>query len=154
MSGELRDFDPDKVTVTWVLPTGAVQLHVGLIDGAGAISDAKDKPRASRRSDRQGNQVRNSTRVRSGALTLTYQAEAQTCAVLTGIIQGEDATGLLAAGPIIVRNLNGVELVTYAGAAIDDEPDVSYGDSAADRPYVFGYAKRKLIASGLAAVGG
>ena len=154
MAGELRDFDPDKVTVTWVLPTGAVALHVGLIDGPGAITDTKDKPRASRTSDRQGNQVRNSTRVRSGSLSLTYQAEAQTTAVLTGIIQGEDATSIVAAGMIVVKNLNGDELVTYAGAAIDDEPDVSFGDTNADRVYVFGYAKRKLIATGLPAVGG
>lgn len=153
MSGELRDFDPDKVSVTWVLPTGAVPLQVGLIDGPNAIQDSKDKPRASRRTDRQGNQVRNRTRVRSGSLSLTYQAEAQTAAVLTGIIQGEDATGISAIGTIIVRNLNGAELVRYAGAAIDDEPNVSFGDTAADRVYVFGYAKRTLIATGLEAVG-
>jgi hypothetical protein len=154
MAGELRDYDPDKVTVSWILPTGAVQLHVGLIDGPGAISDAQDKPRAARRTDRQGNQVRNKSKSRAGQLTLTYQAEAQVCAVLTGIIQGEDSTGISAIGPIIVRNLNGDELVTYAGCAIDVEPNVSFGDSNADRAYGFGYSKRKLIATGLPAVGG
>jgi hypothetical protein len=160
MAGELRDFDPDKVTIHWVLPAsagfdgGTIPLHVGLIDGPGAISDAQDKPRATRRTDRQGNQVRNKSKSRAGQLTLTYQAESQTCAVLTGLIQAEDSDLFSNIGAIVVRNLNGDELVTYAGCAIDGEPNVSFGDTNADRAYVFGYAKRKLIATGLPAVGG
>ncbi len=153
MAGELRDFDPDKVTVTWVLPTGAISLHVGLIDGPNAIQDAMTKPRATRRDDRQGNQVRNKTKVRSGTLSLTYMAEAQTAEVLTGIIQGEDATGVSAIGPIIVRNLNGDELANYAGCAIDTEASIGFGDTASDRVYVWGFARRTLIATGLEAVG-
>ncbi|MEC9048874.1 MAG: hypothetical protein VYA51_12760 [Planctomycetota bacterium] len=153
MSGELRDFDPDKVTVTWALPTGAIILHRGLIDGPGAIQDAKNKPRASRRTDRQGNQVRNKTRDRSGSLTLTYMADAQILAVLTGVIEGEDATGISAIGDIIVKNLNGAEIIRYAGAGIDDDPNIGYGDTAADRPYTWGYARRQAIATGLEPVG-
>lgn len=153
MSGELRDFDPDKVLITWALPTGGIVLHNGLIDGPGAIADAMDKPRASRRTDRQGNQVRNVSRSRSGSLTLTYQAEAPILAVLTGIIQGEDSTGLVAAGPIVISNLSGDEIVTYTGCAIDVEPPVSFGDTNADRAYTWGFARRILIATGLPAIG-
>ena len=154
MSGELRDFDPDRVLVTWALPTGAISLHNGLVDGPNAIQDAMDKQRATRRTDRQGNQVRNKSRSRSGTLALTYQGDASIQAVLTGIIQGEDATGVSAIGAITVRNLNGDELAVYAGAAIDVEPVMSFGDTIGDRTYTWGFSKRKLIATGLPAVGG
>jgi len=151
MSGELRDFDPDKVTITWALPTGAIQLHVGLIDGPAAIQDSMTRPRAARQDDRQGNQVRNRTRIRSGTLTLTYMAAAPINGVLTGIIQSEDA-GVNQVGLLTIRNLNGLELATYAGAGIDQEPNIAFGDVAGDRVYVFGYAKRKLIATGTPAL--
>jgi len=153
MSGELRDFDPDKVTITWVLPTGAITLHIGLIDSDNAVQDSQDKPRATRTNGLRGQQVRNKSSVRGGNLTLTYMAASQTNAVLSGITLGEDATGLSPIGPIYVRNLNGDEIATYAGCAIDSEPNVGFGATASDRVYVFGYAKRTLIATGQAAIG-
>ena len=153
MAGQTRDFDPELVTVTWALPAGAIDLTPGLIDAQNAIRSAKAVPRASRKTDRQGNQVRRRTRNRSGSLFLTYQAEAQIQATLTAIMDLEDG-GVPQVGPIVVRNLNGDELFTYAGAAIDNDPDEAFGSEASDRVYEFGYAARIPIAAGTPAVGG
>lgn len=153
MSGQLRDFDPELVTVTWALPGGAVDLTPGLIDAQNAIRSAKAVPRASRKTDRQGNQVRRRTRNKSGSLFLTYQAESQLQATLTAIIALEDG-GVPQVGPITVRNLNGDELYVYLGAAIDNDPDEAFGSEATDRVYEFGYAKREAANAGTEAVGG
>lgn len=153
MSGEVRDFDPELVTVTWALPLGAIDLTPGLIDAQNAIRSTKAVPRATRKTDRQGNQVRRRTRNRSGSLFLTYQAEAQLQATLTAIIALEDA-GTAQVGPITVRNLNGDELFVYLGCGIDNDPDEAFGSEAADRVYEFGYAKREPIHTGTEAVGG
>lgn len=147
MAGELRNFDPELVTVTWALPTGAIDLTQGLIDGPGAIAETKDNPAWTRRGDRNGNYVRNQRRQQGGSLALTYVAEAEIQAVLTAAYLADQATGA-SVGDIVVRNLNGDEIMTYNGAFIEDDPTVSYGDTAADRVYTFGFAQRNPLLTG------
>ena len=147
MAGELRNFDPDQVTVTWVLPTGAIDLTEGLIDGAGAIAETKNAAAWSLRSDRQSNAVRNKMRNKTGTLALTYVAEAEIQSVLSGLAITDNETGAVV-GPVVVRDLNGDTIMTYAGAFILDDPTVSFGDTAADRVYTFGYAQRVPFVGG------
>lgn len=147
MSGELRNYDPERVTVTWALPTGAIDLTEGLIDGPGAIAETKDAPAWTRRGDRNTNMVRNKMRNKGGTLALTYVAEAEIQAALTVIflVDQELETQV---GAIVVRDLNGTTLLTYDGAFIEDDPTVAFGDTAADRVYTFGYARRVPVLGG------
>lgn len=151
MSGELRDFHADKVTINWGLGSGAVRLHTGLIAGTGAMTDALTRDRSTMKVDRQGNGALSRTKIRAGTLNLTYMADSPTNGILTGIIQNEDTLGIVAAGPIVIKN-NGVEVITYLGASIQSEPGLGFGDDAADRVYVWSFVKRVLLATGLPAV--
>lgn len=141
----LRNFDPDLVTAEWILVPGAggatIDLTQGLIAGPNSIQETKDSPRSTRTVDRQGNAVRNISRNKAGMITFTYQAQSQTQDVLSPLVTTDDETGLIT-GTIVIKDLNGDTLLTYLGAYIEDEPNVGYGDTASDRPFVFGYAKR------------
>lgn len=141
MAGELRNFDPDKVTVTWAYPGGALDLTDGLIDGPGAIAESKDAAPWSRRSDRNGNMVRNKSRKKGGTLTLTYVNEAPIHDVLSGIAIVDDKLQTQV-GEITVKDLNGTTIMVYAGSFIENDPTESWGDTAGDRVWVFGYANR------------
>lgn len=142
MAGELRNFDPDKVTVSWaVTGGGVVDLTLGLVDEATAIQEAKDAPAWSHRTDRQGNAVRNKMRKKSGTLTLTYVAESEIQKELTRIYLIDD-TLEDQIGVITIKDLNGSTLMVYNGAYIENDPDLGYGSEAANRTYVFGYAER------------
>jgi hypothetical protein len=149
MAGELRNYDSNRVTVSWTIPTGTIDLTPGLIDGGGAIVQAKDGPRWSRRGDRQGNMVRNLGRKRGGSVTLTYVAEAQIQDQLSGLVE-TDAQLQNVVGVIKVKDLNGTTVMVYNGAFIEDDPPLNYGDAAADRPWVFGYAEAVGIVGGAA----
>lgn len=142
MPGELRTFDPDQVQVTWARSTGAaIDLTEGLIDGPGAIAEAKDGPAWTRRGDRKGNMVRNKRPAKGGTLTLTYVAESEIQELLTAAYLADQETEA-EVGDIVVKDLNGSTIMIYHGAFIEDDPTLSYGDTAADRPYVFGFAER------------
>lgn len=152
MSGELRQYDPDQITASWSLRTGeAFDLTEGLIDGPNAIVDAKDAPKWTRRSDRQGNTVRNRSRKKGGALTFTYDAESEIQDILTPIVLADGETGVFV-GDIVIRDLNGSTMLTYIGAFIENDPDPAFGDTAADRVYVFGYGERIAMPGGTAAL--
>jgi len=151
MSGELRNFDPNRVTVSWTIPVGTINLTPGLIDGPGAIAETKDSPRWIRRGDRQSNYVRNKGSKRGGFLVLTYVAEAQIQNILTAYVVADDQSQTIV-GLLKIKDLNGATIVEYLGAFIEDDPAVNYGDSAADRPWVFGCAERVAIIGGQAAL--
>ena len=141
MAGELTQFDPDRVTVVWSLANKSIDLTPGLMDGAGAIQETKDAPPWTRRGDRQGNMVRIKSSKKGGQLQLTYAAEAKKQGELTTTYVA-DQIGDNQVGIITVRDLNGTTLMTYVGAFIENDPDVGFGDVAADRVYVFGFAER------------
>ena len=154
MSGELRNFDPDSWTVTWELAggLGSIDLTRGLIDGPGAMVEAKDNPRWTRRADRNSNLVRNKRKPKSGSLTLTYVAEAEIQDEFS-VIMGIDETTGSQVGDIVVKDNNGTTVITYRSAYIEDDPNVSMGDAAADRPYVFGFAERVAFLGGARVAG-
>lgn len=141
MSGELRNFDPAKITCTWALVAGTLDLTKGLIDGPGAIANSKDAPPWTRRGDRNSNMVRNRSGKKGGYLSLTYVAEAEIHDVLTGYFISDEQTQTIV-GAIKIKDLNGTSGYTYLGAFIENDPDENYGDTAADRVWVFGYAER------------
>lgn len=152
MSGELRTYDPDQVSASWSLRVGdAIDLTEGLIDGPGAIVDAKDAPAWTRRSDRNSNMVRNRSRKKGGTVTFTYAAESEIQDTLTPLVIADGVTGAMV-GDIVVKDLNGSTIMTYIGAFIENDPDPSFGDTAADRVYVFGYAERIPLLGGAAAL--
>lgn len=141
MAGELRTYDPAKVTAVWALPTGAFNLTPGLIDGAGAIAETKDSPRSSRRGDRNGNMVRNISKKKGGTLAFTYVEEAEIHNALSAYAQTDAQTNNIV-GTITIKNLAGDTVAVYNGAHIEDDPLINYGDTAGDRVWVFGYAER------------
>jgi len=153
MAGELKNFDPDKVTATWAGTTiGALDLTRGLIDGPGAIVEAKAAGRWSEpRTDRQGNGARMRKRNRSGTLTFTYVAEAPIQDELTAIALADGETGT-GTGVIVIQDLNSRTVITYTGCYIMDDPVAQFGDSAADRAYTFGYVERAAVFGGADAV--
>lgn len=148
MSGELRNFDPERITAVWAIRGGkAVDLTQGLIDAPGAMTETKDSAKWTRKSDRQGNTVRNRSGKRGAALTCTYAAEAPIHGELAAILELDDALGTMV-GDIVVRDLEGTTLVTYVSAFIEDDPAMAYGDTAGDRVYVFGCAERIALFGG------
>jgi hypothetical protein len=152
MAGELRPYDPNQVTVSWTINgIGTIDLTQGLIDGPGAIVDTKDAPRWTRRSDRQSNAVRNKGSKRGGFLVLTYGAEAQIQDALSGYAITDDQVEAVV-GLIKIKDLNGTTVAEYLGAFIEDDPSLNYGDTASDRPWVFGYAERVAVLGGAGAL--
>jgi len=154
MSGELRQYDPDQITISWSFrggETGSIDLAEGLIDGPNAIVDAKDAPKWTRRSDRNSNVVRNRSRKKGGTLTLTYVAESEIQDLLTPLVIADGETGSIV-GDIVIKDLNGSTIMTYIGAFIENDPDPAFGDTAADRVYVFGYADRVALLGGASAL--
>ncbi len=147
MSGELRTFDPEKVTVTWSPPTGAIDMTEGLIDGDGAITEAKDAPEWTRRGDRNGNMLRIKSCKKGGTLSLTYVAEAPIQNELSALINTDQQTGTVI-GVLKVKDLNGSTVAVYTGAFIESGPPLSFGTSAADRLFVMGYAERVVVYGG------
>lgn len=147
MAGELSTFNPDSVKIVWALPSGGLILHEGLIDAPGAMSETKDGMRSTRRRDRQNNGVRNIRNGTGGTMTLIYVAEAQIQGVLTTIIEIDNRL-FSQVGAIVVTDLNTNSVITYFGAHIEDDPAISFGDTAADRPYVWGYQDRTALLAG------
>jgi hypothetical protein len=151
MAGELRNYDPERVILTWALAAGPIDLTLGLIDGPGAIVESKDAPAWSRSGDRQGNVIRNKMRNKSGFLTCTYKGESSLLATLSGIYIADQASQT-SVGPMVLRDLNGSTLMTYLGAFIEDDPALGFGDTMSDRPYLFGFAQRVPFIAGSAAL--
>lgn len=147
MSGELRNFFPDKVTVTWTLASGTLDLTPGLVDGPGAIAEVKDSKPWSRRGDRNSNMVRNRSQKKGGNLNLTYVNEAKLHETLSAYAITDGQTGAIV-GTIKIRDLNGSTVITYLGAFIEDDPTNTYGDTAGDRVWSFGYAERIVFHGG------
>lgn len=153
MAGQLRPFHPDRVSAVWSIRGGAaLDLTIGLIDGPGAITEAKDAPARSRRSDRQSNTVINRSSKKGGTVTFTYVAEAELQDVLSALFLAEETSGTINVGDLVVRDLNGSTIMTYVGCFIEDDPTVQYGDTAADRAYVFGYSERVPFVGGAEAL--
>lgn len=154
MAGELRNFDPSSWTVTWELAggLGSLDLTQGMIDGPGALTEAKDNPRWTRRGDRQSNYIRNRRPARGGTLTATYVAEAEIQDQLSALADTDEATGTIV-GDIVVKDNYGSTVLTYRSAFIEDDPNLVMGDTAGDRPYVFGYAERVGLMGGARVAG-
>lgn len=142
MAGELRQYHPQKTTATWAIRGGAVvDLTQGLIDATNAIQETKDAARWSRKSDRQGNTVRNALSNNGGTIAFTYLAEAAIHDTLSKILL-LDGNLQNQVGDIVIRDLLGTTIMVYVGAFIQDDPVLGYGDTASDRTYLFGYSKR------------
>lgn len=153
MAGELRNYDPELVTLTWTLvePLGTIDLTQGLIAADGAIVESKDFPEWTTRGDRNGNYVRNKERRRGGFVTLTYVAEAEIQLQLSALAATDYATDTIIGGAAL-RDLNGATFVRYDGFFISATPAASYGATAANRPWVFSFAQRIPLLAGAAAL--
>lgn len=148
MSGELRNFNPERITAVWAIRGGkTVDVTLGLVDAPGAMSETKDGPRWTRRSDRQGNTVRNKSGKRGAGLVCTYVAESPIHGTYAAIMELDDATGTMV-GDLVIRDLEGTTIVTYVSAFLEDDPSLAYGDVAGDRAYLFGCAERVALFGG------
>lgn len=152
MAGELRTYDPEKITCTFSISgAGAIDLTRGLVDASGAITVSRDSAKWSRRSDRQGNVARIKSSKKGGTITLTYAAESEICDVLSGLSNADDQTEAIT-GQIVIKDLNGTTICSYLGAFIENVPSPVYGDMAADRAYVFGFAEAVEFLGGAGAL--
>lgn len=152
MSGELRNYDPDKVTATWsIAGGGSVDLTQGLVDGASAIAVTRDSAKWTQRNDRQSNYARIKSSKKGGSITFTYVAEAEICSTLSGLANTDEQAQNIV-GQILIKDLNGTTVCTYLGAYIQNTPSPTYGDTAADRPYVFGFAEAVEFLGGASAL--
>ncbi len=141
MSGELRNYDPSKITAGWSIVGGTLDMTRGLIDGPGAIVDSKDAPPWTRRGDRNSNMVRIKSGKKGGFLTFTYVSESQIKDKLSQLFLQDQETETVV-GALKIKDLNGTTVMEYLGCFIENVPDLNYGDTAADSVYVMGYAER------------
>ena len=149
MAGEIRTYDHEKITLSLDFTDGpSINLTIGLVDSANAIQENKDGPRYTRRGDRQGNYVRNRSPKQGGNLTLTYVAESPTNDELSAALLADHRLGVDRVGTMVMKDLRGTTLVTYKGAFIEDDPAIAFGDTAADRVWVIGYADREGVIGG------
>lgn len=145
MSGELREFHPEKVLATWAIRGAlaqALDMTAGLVAEDNAIAETKDSPRSTRTVDRQGNVTRNRSRNKAGSLAFTYMGNAPIHEVLQALLTFDETTGAIV-GDLTVQDLNGTTLVIYEGVYIEDDPTLAWGGTEGNRVWTLGYAAKR-----------
>jgi hypothetical protein len=145
MAAETRNYNPRKVTATWVTATGTVDLADGVINDADWLTTARDTPRWSRENDNAGGATRVKNNNRGGTVSITFSASSPTNDILSARVELDDVAENQV-GALVVRDLSGTTLMQADGAYLEDIPDLSFGAGRGQRTWVWQCAAMRRFA--------